>query len=82
MPSIKAGMDVKVMDNGKKSFTIPGVRRQARIAPMAFPAMNEISVATVSRPSVQGRARNTRSSTWLGKLAREGPRLKVAIFAI
>ncbi len=77
MPNIKGGIEVKVKDIGSSDLTRLGVRRQAISAPIVLPKMKAIIVARNSNPSVQGRSSLTISSTSLGKLAREKPRLKV-----
>ena len=78
MPNIKGGMDVKVNVTGNSALTMPGVLRQANSAPTIFPPMNDMIVARLSKPSVHGMARTTKSHTWVGKWARDGPNWNVA----
>ena len=74
----KLFMDLfQVKDMGSRVLTRLGVRRQAISAPMVLPKIKAIMVARNSKPSVQGKSSLTISSTSLGKLAREKPRLKV-----
>ena len=70
---MKAGMEVNINDMGKAALTSFGVPLQAMSAPIKFPKTNEIRVAVVSNPIVQGKLREIIESTDAGKEDKEYP---------
>lgn len=68
---MKAGIEVNIKDIGSAALTSFGVPLQAIRAPIKFPKTNEINVAVVSKPIVQGKLREIIESTDAGKEDKE-----------
>ncbi len=77
MPSRKNGTADSSISGGTITRKAPGARGQASSAPSSEPTPNEISVAIVSSPSVQGRAPWILPITGSGKSTSDTPRSNV-----
>ncbi len=69
--SMKNGIDVNVKVRGKRLRTSDGTGRHAMSAPIVVPRMKEMIVATISNPTVHGRAWPTMSLTVIGNCVSE-----------
>src|SRR6266498_5544868 len=77
--SKKNGTDDSSMNGGTSTCSARGARGQASRAPRIEPRVNEMTVESINKPSVQGTALWIFSTTGCGKSTSETPRSRPKI---